>query len=101
MGLTERELRRTGERIVNLNRMFNVRHGIRRRDDTLPERLLKEPSPEGPPKGHIVELDYMLDEYYRLRGWDPKTGLPAPKKLRALGLDFTIKHLPKRGRPSR
>jgi aldehyde:ferredoxin oxidoreductase len=93
MGLTERELRMIGERIVNLNRMFNVREGIRRKDDTLPERLLKEPSPEGPPKGHVVELDQMLDEYYKLRDWDLKTGLPAEKKLRKLGLEFTIKDL--------
>lgn len=98
MKLTERELRRIGERIVNLNRMFNVRHGIRRKDDTLPERLLKEPSPDGPPKGHVVELDYMLDDYYRLRGWDLKTGLPTLKKLRSLGLGFTVKHLPGRRR---
>jgi aldehyde:ferredoxin oxidoreductase len=93
MGLTERELHRIGERIVNLNRMFNVREGIRRKDDTLPERLLKEPSPEGPPKGHVVELDQMLDEYYKLRDWDLKTGLPAEKKLRKLGLEFTTKDL--------
>lgn len=98
MKLTERELHRIGERIVNLNRMFNVRHGIRRKDDTLPERLLKEPSPDGPPKGHVVELDYMLDDYYRLRGWDLKTGLPTLKKLRSLGLGFTVKHLPGRRR---
>jgi len=100
MGLTERELRRIGERLVNLNRMFNVREGVGRKDDTLPERLLKEPSPEGPPKGHVVELDYMLDDYYRLRGWDLKTGLPTPRKLRALGLDFTIKDLPTRRKSS-
>ena len=93
MRLTERELRKIGERIVNLNRMFNVREGIRRKDDTLPERLLKEPSPEGPPKGHVVELDQMLDEYYKLRDWDLKTGLPAKKKLRKLDLEFTMKDL--------
>ncbi len=101
MRLTERELRRIGERIVNLNRMFNVREGIRRKDDTLPERLLKEPSPEGPPKGHVVELDQMLDEYYKLRDWDLKTGLPAEKKLRKLGLEFTIKELRRAKRKSR
>lgn len=98
MGLKERDLRKIGERIVNLNRMFNVREGIRRKDDTLPERLLKEPSPEGPPKGHVVELDKMLDEYYRLRGWDLRTGLPTPSKLRSLGLQFTLEYLPKRKR---
>jgi len=96
MNLREKDLRMIGERIVNLNRMFNVRHGIRRKDDTLPERLLKEPSPEGPPKGQVVELDYMLDDYYRLRGWDLRTGLPKRQKLRELGLGFTLKHLPRK-----
>lgn len=96
MKLTERSLRLAGERIVNLNRMFNVREGIRRADDSLPERLTKEPAPGGPSKGQVVELDRMLDEYYRLRGWDLKTGLPKVAKLRELGLSFTVKDLPKR-----
>jgi aldehyde:ferredoxin oxidoreductase len=98
MKLTEPELRRIGERIVNLNRMFNVREGITRKDDTLPERLLREPAPEGPPKGHVVELEYMLDEYYRLRGWDTRTGIPTRSKLKELGLLFAIKDLPRRKR---
>ncbi len=93
MGLTERDLRTIGERIVNLNRMFNVREGITRKDDTLPNRLTKEPAPAGPCKGHVVELDRMLREYYKLRGWDLKTGLPTEAKLRKLGLGFTIKDL--------
>lgn len=96
MNVTEKDLRLIGERIVNLNRMFNVREGIRRKDDTQPKRLLKEPAPEGPPKGHTIELDQMLDEYYKLRDWDLRTGIPKRKKLRELGLGFTIKDLPRR-----
>ena len=95
MKLTEGGLRLTGERIVNLNRMFNVREGVRRGDDSLPERLTREPAPGGPSKGQVVELDRMLDEYYKLRGWDLKAGLPKVAKLRKLGLSFTIKDLPK------
>ncbi len=73
-----------GERIYNLERMFINREGFSRKDDTLPERLLKEPMPEGPAKGHVVELDQMLDEYYGLRGW--KDGRPTAEKIKELGL---------------
>lgn len=80
-----------GERIVNMERMYNARHGLSRKDDRLPERLLKEPAPDGPAKGHVVELDHMLDEYYSHRGWNKETGLPPDEKLRELGLDFVLK----------
>ncbi len=88
---SEEELRTIGERIVNLNRLFNVREGFSRKDDTLPERLLKEKAPLGPPKGQVVELDEMLDEYYNYRGWDPETGVPTPEKLKQLGLEEEAK----------
>ncbi|MGC9103919.1 MAG: aldehyde ferredoxin oxidoreductase C-terminal domain-containing protein, partial [Candidatus Methanodesulfokora sp.] len=84
---TEEVLRRIGERIVNLQRLFNVRHGITRKDDVLPDRFTKEPMPKGPAKGQIVELDQMLNEYYELRGWDIDTGIPKMSKLRELGLE--------------
>ena len=74
-----------GERIFNLERLFNVREGFTAKDDTLPERLLKEPMPEGASKGQVVELDEMLSEYYRIRGWD-ENGVPTEEKLRELGL---------------
>ncbi|MEW5761343.1 MAG: aldehyde ferredoxin oxidoreductase family protein [Candidatus Thermoplasmatota archaeon] len=83
------ELKKIGERIVNLNRMFNVRLGLSRKDDTLPKRMLYEKAPDGAAKGEVVELDYMLDDYYKIRGWD-KNGLPKEKKLKELGLDFAI-----------
>lgn len=86
------ELKRTGERIVNLNRAFNVREGLSRADDTLPQRFLTEPSPEGPSRGEIVELDYMLEEYYQYRNWD-ENGIPTPEKLRELDLEFVIDDL--------
>ncbi len=83
---TEQKLRQIGERIFTLERAFDIREGITREDDRLPARLLKEPAPAGPCKGHVVELDYMLGEYYKLRGWDEKTGLIPAQKLRELGL---------------
>jgi aldehyde:ferredoxin oxidoreductase len=84
--MTERDLRVIGERIVNLNRLFNARLGITRKDDCLPERLTKEKAPLGPSAGEVVELDAMLDEYYTERGWDLKTGLPTKETLERLGL---------------
>lgn len=76
---------KTGERIFNLERLFNLKAGLTHKDDTLPERMLKEPMPEGPTKGHVAQLDKMLPEYYKLRGWDTK-GVPSAKKLEELGL---------------
>ena len=80
------ELLKIGERIVTLERCFNSRDGITRRDDQLPQRFTREPMPEGPGKGEIVNLDVMLDEYYGLRGYDSETGLPTAETLRRLGL---------------
>ena len=86
--LTGEEVRRIGERIVNLERLFIAREGITRRDDTLPPRFLVEPVPAGcgESSGSVVELEPMLDEYYRARGWDAESGLPLPGKLAELGL---------------
>ncbi|RPI01630.1 MAG: hypothetical protein EHM71_16185 [Zetaproteobacteria bacterium] len=89
-GLDLAELSRIGERIVNLERAFNCREGISRKDDTLPWRVQHEPIPEGPSKGmHCPpeELDRMLDEFYDLRGWT-RDGVPTPERLKALNLDF-------------
>lgn len=84
--LSGEDVRLIGERIVNLERLFNAREGIARKDDTLPARFLDEPLPAGNPSaGAVVELEAMLDEYYRARGWDAD-GLPTQEKLRDLGL---------------
>lgn len=83
------ELRRVGERIYTLERMFNVREGIGRKEDTLPERFFSDAIPTGPNAGSYIrraDLDLMLDEYYEARGWDKATGIPTPAKLRELGL---------------
>jgi aldehyde:ferredoxin oxidoreductase len=86
--MTVEELERVGERVVNLERLFNVREGVRRRDDALPWRVMHEPIPDGPSSGmHCppAELSTMLDRYYALRGWDPD-GVPTRERLGALGL---------------
>jgi aldehyde:ferredoxin oxidoreductase len=87
LDLTSSDLQIIGERIVNLNRLFNARFGVTRKDDCLPERLTKEKAPTGPSAGQVVELDQMLDDYYTERGWDRTTGLPLEKTLARLGLE--------------
>ncbi|MFC1891531.1 aldehyde ferredoxin oxidoreductase family protein, partial [Thermodesulfobacteriota bacterium] len=79
------EMIKAGERIWNIERMFNNRAGLTKKDDTLPKRLLEDPAPLGPPKGHVVELGPMLEEYYKLRGWDEE-GVPTEAKLKELDL---------------
>jgi len=93
--VTPDEVQRIGERIVNLERAFNVREGMTRKDDTLPERFLKEPLPKecGPSAGSIVELEPMLDEYYQEREWDKETGIPTQRKLKEIGLEYVAKDL--------
>jgi aldehyde:ferredoxin oxidoreductase len=86
---TASDFRKTGERIFNLARVYNVREGLSRKDDTLPARLLEEPLPEGPAKGQTVNLDPLLDAYYEFRGWD-NNGIPSKEKLKELGLEWTI-----------
>jgi aldehyde:ferredoxin oxidoreductase len=82
---TADDLLQTGERLFNLKRQINLRLGITRADDTLPQRLLTEPRPTGGAAGVLPDLDTMLTEYYRVRGWTPE-GVPTAARLEALGL---------------
>ncbi|MCH8924740.1 MAG: aldehyde ferredoxin oxidoreductase family protein [Proteobacteria bacterium] len=75
----------TGERIWNLERLFNLRAGLTAADDSLPKRLLEVPAPSGTAKGQVAELDIMLPEYYQLRGWTPE-GVPSSETLDRLQL---------------
>ncbi len=75
---TEESLRAISKQVITLERTFNIREGFTRKDDTLPPRLFNEPLPEGMAEGKKVEgLDLMLDDYYRLRGWDKEGNPPA------------------------
>jgi aldehyde:ferredoxin oxidoreductase len=78
-------LLRIGERIWNLQKIYNIKRGFGRKDDTLPARLLNEPLKEGPAAGQVWRGGEMLDEYYTLRGWD-KEGTPTREKIKELGL---------------
>jgi len=91
--LSVHDFRKSGERIYNLMRAFCVREGITRDADVLPRRLMEDPLPEGPAEGMVIDkdtLEMMKDAYYELRGWDKKTGIPTPAKLRELELDDLI-----------
>jgi aldehyde:ferredoxin oxidoreductase len=82
---SEEDLFTIGERIVNLERMYNLKMGLTYKEDRVPERFRLEPVPEGNSKGETLDLDKMLPEYYQLRGWD-KRGIPTKEKLDELGL---------------
>jgi aldehyde:ferredoxin oxidoreductase len=83
------DLQQAGERVWNLERLYNLREGFTRADDTLPERMLKEEVKEGPSAGFTVKLDPMLEEYYQFRGWDSQ-GVPRSAKLKQLSLDELV-----------
>jgi aldehyde:ferredoxin oxidoreductase len=80
------DLHIVGERIWNLERLYNLREGFTREDDTLPRRFLEEPIANGPGQGRVVDLEAMLQDYYRARGWD-SDGIPTAEKLSRLGLE--------------
>ena len=82
-----------GERIWNLEKMFNAREGFRRSDDKVPARMTLLPFTYGPKAGALLKAEQqesILDKYYSERGWDEKTSLPNPEKLKALGLDKLV-----------
>jgi len=90
---TVADFRLCGERIYNLARLYNAREGATRQQDALPPRLAKDPLPEGPAQGMMIDdatLERMKDAYYAMRGWDSANGWPTPQKLHALGLDEFI-----------
>ena len=82
---TKEEMFTAGERIWNLERVFNLAAGIKPEEDTLPKRLLHDPITEGGSKGHVAQLAEMLPAYYQERGWTPQ-GIPTKEKLAALAL---------------
>jgi len=86
------DLIRVGERVWNLERLYNLREGFTEKDDTLPPRLLNEAPDHGPSQGWVVHLEPMLKEYYRARGWD-EHGVPLPRKLAELELDNLMKEI--------
>ncbi|PWI46701.1 aldehyde ferredoxin oxidoreductase [Candidatus Heimdallarchaeota archaeon B3_Heim] len=89
--ISKPELMEIGERIVTTERMFNNREGFSRKDDKLPERFFKEPTPLGLPiiKGKKIEkekFNSLIDEYYSLHKWD-NNGVPSEETLQRLGIE--------------
>jgi len=74
-----------GERLVNMEKMFNLRHSSDFHADTLPDLFIDQPVTEGPAKGLRVNLEPMVQDFYQRMGWDVN-GIPTPDKLRKLGL---------------
>ena len=73
----------------NLARLYNIREGLTRKDDTVPLRVMKLPIPDGVAKGSLVsqqDLDILLDGYYEARGWTLE-GVPKQEKIDALKLE--------------
>ncbi|HUW63104.1 MAG TPA: aldehyde ferredoxin oxidoreductase family protein [Spirochaetia bacterium] len=100
MEFTPEGIEKIGERVNNLARAFNVREGLSRKDDTLPERLMKETLKEGNSKGQRIseeDLGLMLDEYYGARGWDVVSGVPTEAKLTDLRLGHVADELARMG----
>lgn len=75
-----------GERIWNIEKIFNLKAGIDSSQDKLPKRLLEEPIPEGPSKGWVHKLEDLLPKYYEVRGWD-ENGVPTEERLIKLGIN--------------
>jgi aldehyde:ferredoxin oxidoreductase len=83
--LTAADLEMAGERILNIERLFNLRHGATRSDDDLPDRFTEEPMPNGLARGMTVTIEPLVQDFYQVMGWDTD-GRPTPQKLEELGL---------------
>ncbi len=94
LGFKYKQLIEAGERIMNIERAFNVREGFRRKDDTIPFRMQTE-HVSAHHYGPLISKDfnYMLDEYYKDRGWDLESGIPTQRKLEQLSLEYIVKDL--------
>jgi aldehyde:ferredoxin oxidoreductase len=89
------ELMKLGERRLNMMRVFNIREGLSPKEDKLPERVFN-PIESGPKKGLSLsraDFDYAVEVYYKLRGWDLLTGLPAKEKIFELDLGWLMESL--------
>jgi aldehyde:ferredoxin oxidoreductase len=83
--ITSKDLITVGERIFTLERLFNIREGFSKEDDTLPSIFLKNPLVEGPSKGRVVPLEHLLRDYYNVRHWD-NNGIPKDDLLERLSI---------------
>ena len=95
--ISPQEIWEIADRAYTLERLFNIREGLRREDDWLVDRYFDEPTPLGLEIARNKVLDRekfkrMIDEYYALHGWD-ENGVPRPETLKRLGLDKEPSHM--------
>lgn len=90
--LEAEDLMTLGKRIVTLKRMLNLRLGVTRANDRLPDLLMK-PLKDGGTEGTVPDMEALLFGAYAEYGWDPKTGRPTRETLEELGLAFTAEAL--------
>lgn len=95
--LSPADIWEVADRAYNIERLFNIREGLTRQDDWLPDRYFDEPTPIGldVARGKSIDREKftkMIDEYYQLHGWDEK-GVPKPETLKKLGLDKEPSHM--------
>ena len=87
MDFDEGKLFTIGERVINLERIYNLKQGMTPQDDTIPKRFLTEPVKEGASKGNVFELEEMKAKYYELRNWDINTGWPKAALVKKINLE--------------
>ncbi len=98
LDLDESRLITLAERALNLEKAYNVREGFTREDESVSEFWFKEPIPDGLHKGKVLDrgkFEKMKDEYYEIRGWDPKTSWPKKETYERLGLNDVADSLQK------
>jgi len=98
---TEDQLNTFAEKALTLEKAYNVREGFARDDEEVDEFWFKEPIPDGPHKGKVLDrakFEKMKDEYYKLRGWDTETSWPERGTYERLGLEDVANNLQKLGR---
>lgn len=87
---TKEDILEAGERIWYLERLFNLKLGLRVEEDVLPKRFIEEPLDEGPIKGVTCPINQLLELFYHYRDLDPRTGHPSKEKVSKLGLDIEL-----------
>ncbi|RLI44379.1 hypothetical protein DRO69_07515 [Candidatus Bathyarchaeota archaeon] len=102
VNITADELWRICNKVITLERAWNIREGHKgREDDTIPRRLLEERLPDGPFKGYTLnkeKLEELKSRYYALRGWDIETGIPTRETLEKYNLKDVADDLEKLGK---
>jgi aldehyde:ferredoxin oxidoreductase len=97
LDFTEEEFQEIGERIVNIERAYWARQMSGKREDTIPERFLKEPMrkivPDQTNEGCTFPVEKILPGYYLYRDYEPSTGFPSERRLKMLGLEHVAKDL--------